>query len=116
VPLSQQSDHELLDHVFLPNDYPLNLSDGVPEELRGCLISELARCPSSRALLDRLTKRRTTHSLSLFSSMSIYGDGHVNRPALFAGPRAILADAGLQAMSLDKPNAMSEPIASCEND
>jgi hypothetical protein len=29
--LSQQSDHELLDHVFLPNDYPLNLSDGVPE-------------------------------------------------------------------------------------
>jgi hypothetical protein len=46
--------------------------------------------------------------------MSIYGDGHVNRPALFAGPRAILADAGLQAMSLDKPNAMSEPIASCE--
>jgi hypothetical protein len=40
----------------------------------------------------------------------------MNRPPIFAGHRAILADAGLKAMSLDKPNAMSHPIASCEND
>ena len=31
VPLGEQGDHELLDHVFLPDDHPLNLSDGVPE-------------------------------------------------------------------------------------
>jgi hypothetical protein len=31
VALSEQCDHELLDHVFLPDDHPLNLSDGVSE-------------------------------------------------------------------------------------
>ena len=39
----------------------------------------------------------------------------MNRPSS-AGHRAILADAGLQAMSLDKPNAVNEPIVSCESD
>ncbi len=29
----RQSDHELLDHVLLPNDHSLNLSDGISKEL-----------------------------------------------------------------------------------
>jgi hypothetical protein len=31
--LGEQCDHQLLNHVFLPDDHPLNLSNGVPEEL-----------------------------------------------------------------------------------
>ena len=29
--LGKQSNHELLDHVFLSDDHPLNLGDGVAE-------------------------------------------------------------------------------------
>ena len=39
MPLGEQCDHELLDHVFLPDDHPLNLRDGIPEQLRGSLVS-----------------------------------------------------------------------------
>src|SRR5512132_4173419 len=54
--LGKQGNHQLLDHVFLPDDDALNLGDGVAEELRGGLISGLARRPSGGALLDGLAK------------------------------------------------------------
>ena len=101
--------------MLLPNDHPLNLGDGISKELRGCLVSELARRPSSWALVDRLAKRRTTHTLSRYSSLGATQTGTMNRPLPFAGHRAILADAGLQAMSLDKPQTVTGPITSCEN-
>jgi hypothetical protein len=115
MPLGEQCDHELLDHVLLSDDHPLNLSDGISKELRGCLVSGLARRPSSWALVDRLAKRRTTHTLSRYSSLGATHTDTMSRPLPFAGHRTILADAGLQAMSLDKPQTVTGPITSCEN-
>ena len=48
--------------------------------------------------------------------MSVCTDGHDEPFALSPDTEAILADAGLQAMSLDKPKAMTEPVVSCEPD
>ena len=80
VALSEQCHHELLDHVLLADDHPLNLSDGVAEELRGGLISGLARRPSGGALLDGLAKRRITHALSCYFSTSVVRTDAPNRP------------------------------------
>jgi hypothetical protein len=66
--------------MFLSDDHPLNLGDCVAEEFRGGLIPGLARRPSGRALLDGLTKRRTTHALSCYSSTSVARTGTLNRP------------------------------------
>jgi hypothetical protein len=112
--LGKQGNHQLLDHVFLPDDDALNLGDGVAEELRGGLISGLARRPSGGALLDGLAKRRTTHALSCYSSTSVVRTDTLNRPRSFAGHRAILADAGLKAMGVRKPHAVTDIRASCE--
>jgi hypothetical protein len=48
------------------------------------------------------------------SRHELSADGHDDPPRLFAGHRAILADAGLQAMGLHKQHAMTTLLHSYE--
>ena len=42
VTLGQQADHQLLDHVLLADDHPLDLGDRLPEQLGRLLVAQLA--------------------------------------------------------------------------
>ena len=81
VTLGEQGDHQLLDHVLLPDDHPLNLGDGVPEQLRGLLVSELAGWVGAGRLLAGWA--RTTdcsRTLLLFIRVLVCADRHARAP------------------------------------
>ena len=50
VALGQQADHQLLDHVLLADDHPLDLGDGLAEQLGGPLVAR-SRCPTGHSVL-----------------------------------------------------------------
>ena len=90
VALGQQADHQLLDHVLLADDDPLDLGDRLAEQLGGLLV---ARLPGGRAgrLAGRRAVRRTAHAVLLIARPTCWparepglscaiGGGHSRRP------------------------------------
>jgi hypothetical protein len=68
---------------------------------------------SGGALLDGLAKRRTTHALSCYLRQRRRATDTLE-PSAPSPDTAILADAGLKAMGVRKPHAVTDIRASCE--